>query len=129
LTAYFEGKPYLAEGSVESRRIKVLKEGAECPSFSPDGKRIAFKKRTSATGWSPAVMELSTKTERVIDVGDSVDDQIEWLDSNTLVYEVVVTALVGPSTINLMSLDLREPKPQHRLWLKDARSPTIVGRK
>lgn len=129
VTAYFNGKPHLAEGSMQRRRITVLKEGVECPSFSPDGKRIAFKKRTGATRWSPAVMDLATKVERVFDVPDSVDDQIEWLDNERLLYEVVVTPLVGASTINLMSLDTRDAKPVQQSWLKDARSPTIVGRR
>ena len=39
VTAYFDGKPYLAEGGVRARRIAVVKDSIECPSFSPDGKR------------------------------------------------------------------------------------------
>jgi predicted secreted protein len=126
VTAYFDTKPYLAEGSVQNRKINVLKEAVECPSFSPNGKRIAFKKRTGIAKWSPAVMDLATMKETIFDLPDSVDDQIEWLNDDTLIYEVVNTPLVGPSAVNLMTLNLRDAKPQQRLWLTDARSPTIV---
>jgi hypothetical protein len=126
VTAYFDTKPYLAEGSVQNRKINVLKEAVECPSFSPNGNRIAFKKRTGIAKWSPAVMDLVTMKETIFDLPDSVDDQIEWLNDDTLIYEVVNTPLVGPSAVNLMTLNLRDAKPQQRLWLTDARSPTIV---
>jgi hypothetical protein len=126
VTAYFDTKPYLAEGSVQNRKINVLKEAVECPSFSPNGKRIAFKKRTGIAKWSPAVMDLATMKETIFDLPDSVDDQIEWLNDDTLIYEVVNTPLVGPSAVNLMTLNLRDAKPQQRLWLTDARSPTVV---
>lgn len=128
VTAYFNGKPHLAEGSVQGKKISVLKEAVECPSFSPNGKRIAFKKRTGAAKWSPAVMELATLKETVFDLANSVDDQIEWLNDDALIYEVVNTPLIGPSAVNLMTLNLREAKPEQRLWLSDARSPTFVGR-
>lgn len=126
VTAYFDTKPHLAEGSVQSQKINVLKDAVECPSFSPNGKRIAFKKRTGAAKWSPAVMDLATMKETIFDLADSVDDQIEWLNDDTLIFEVVNTPLVGPSAVNLMTLNLHDAKPQPRLWLSDARSPTIV---
>ncbi len=126
VTAYFAGKPHLAEGSVGAQRIAVVRDSVECPSFSPDGKRLAFKKRTSETGWSPAVLELSTMKESVFDIGNSVDDQIEWLDDHTLVYEVVTRPLIGAPSSDLMSLDVSQPKPVGRLWLERARSPALV---
>jgi WD40-like Beta Propeller Repeat len=128
VTAYFDGKPYLAEGSVRARRIAVVKDSIECPSFSPDGKRLAFKKRTSATGWSPALLELAGMKETVFDVGNSVDDQIEWLDDHTLIYEVVRRPLVGQPSSDLVTLDLREQKPAQRVWVEQARSATFVRR-
>lgn len=129
VTAYFDGKPYLAEGNVDERRITVLREGLECPSMSPDGRRLAFKKRTSSTGWSPAVLDLATLKETVFTVDDSVDDQIEWIDDRTLVYEVVERPLFGSPTSHLMALDITATRPAQRLWLSNARSPAFVRRR
>ncbi len=39
------GRTYLVEGSVAERRMRTLRENVECPSLSPDGTRLAFKKR------------------------------------------------------------------------------------
>jgi dipeptidyl aminopeptidase/acylaminoacyl peptidase len=126
VTAYFDGAPHLAEGSVAAKRITIVRESVECPSFSPDGQRLAFKKRTGPTRWSPAVLNLQTMQETVYTVADSVDDQIEWLDASTLIYEVTDTPLVGKPSVNLVTLDLREAAPTQKLWLEDARSPTVV---
>ena len=129
VTAYFVGKPYLAEGSIKARRMVVVRPDMECPSFSPDGKRLAFKKRTSATGWSPAVLDLASMKETVFDVANSVDDQIEWLDARTLIYEVVNQPLVGRPSNDLMTLDVSESNPKQQLWLEQARSPTFVRKR
>ena len=39
------GRHYLIKGSVNGRDARVIHEGVECPSLSPDNHRIAFKKR------------------------------------------------------------------------------------
>ncbi len=77
---------YLVEGSVFGRRLTVLRDGVECPSLSPDGKRIAFKSRLGDDDWRVAVLDLdSLKAHRVAE-HRSIDDQVEWLDTRTLVY-------------------------------------------
>lgn len=129
VTAWFAGKPHLAEGSVAAHRITALRDSVECPSFSPDGKRLAFKKRIDASSWSPAVLDLATQRETVFDVGASVDDQIEWLDNHTLVYEVASHPLIGAPTSNLMALDIAAASPRPVLWLAGARSPAFVRRR
>lgn len=81
--------PYLIEGSVSRREATVIRSGVECPSLSPDGTRIAFKKRGregSTKGWSLAVWNLRTHAEVVVAESRSVDDQAEWLDDATLLY-------------------------------------------
>jgi hypothetical protein len=126
VTVYFKGTPYLGEGSVAKRAINVLRPNVECPSLSPDGQRIAFKRRVSATAWAPAILELATQKERVIQVPNSVDDQIEWLDDHTIVYEVSNTPLFDTPKFDLYMVDLSAAQPKQVLWLDDARSPTFV---
>jgi hypothetical protein len=132
VTVYFDGKPHLGEGSVKSRAINVLRQGVECPSFSPDGKRIAFKKRVSPTQWIPALLDLTSGIETAFNIAESVDDQIEWLDNNTLIFELALTPLVGKASVNLYTLSVAQPlspsQAKPSLWLADARSPTFVRR-
>ena len=83
------GSAYLIEGDVDARTGRVLMQGAECPSLSPDRARIAFKKRLGGSGgwWQLSLYDLSTHAVRALS-GDtkSVDDQVEWLDASNLIY-------------------------------------------
>jgi hypothetical protein len=81
---------YLIEGDVRAQTARVLHDGVECPSLSPDGTRLAFKKRTYPDGkmiWRIAVLDLRSLEERLIP-GEvrSIDDQVEWLDPGTILY-------------------------------------------
>jgi hypothetical protein len=79
------GKTYLVEGSVRTRRMRVLHEGVECPSLSPDGTRLAFKK-TVGNAWRLTVLDLATMRETPLAETRSVDDQAEWLDGGHVLY-------------------------------------------
>ena len=82
------GKTWLVQGSLAGRTMTSLHENAECPSLSPDGTRIAYKKlRAGSVSWSIAVLDLASGQETVL-AGEqhSVDDQVEWLDDATLLY-------------------------------------------
>ena len=84
------GKTYLIHGSVRERKARVLHENVECPSVSPDGTRVAYKRRTgSATKpWRLTVLDLATMKETPLAEARSVDDQAEWLDDDTVLYGV-----------------------------------------
>jgi hypothetical protein len=82
------GKTYLIKGSIRGRTAQTLRENVECPSLSPDGKRIAFKKRTGSTDrpWRLTVLDLATMRETPLAEQRSVDDQAEWLDDGHVLY-------------------------------------------
>lgn len=84
------GRTYLVEGSVAERTMRTIHENVECPSLSPDGTRIAFKKRVEggAGPWRLTVLELATGRETPLAERRSVDDQVEWLDGGRLLYGV-----------------------------------------
>ncbi len=83
------GKTYLVEGSVSRRTARVLRDGVECPSVSPDGKHIAFKKRMGKAGqWRLHVLDVATLRDRPLAETRSVDDQAEWLDDERVLYGV-----------------------------------------
>ena len=81
------GKTYLVKGDVEKRRLDVIRENVECPSLSPDGRRIAFKKQVGGGGqWRFHVLDLRTMEETPLSETRSIDDQVEWLDENRILY-------------------------------------------
>ena len=83
------GKTYLVEGSVSGRTARVLRDGVECPSVSPDGKHIAFKKRVGEAGhWRLHVLDVATLRDHPLAETRSVDDQAEWLDDEQVLYGV-----------------------------------------
>lgn len=83
-----QGKTYLVKGSVSGRAMEVLHENVECPSLSPDGTRIVYKKRVDALfpSWRLTVLDLSSMTETPLAETRSIDDQAEWLDDDSVVY-------------------------------------------
>jgi hypothetical protein len=78
---------YLVEGSVSEREMSVLRDGVECPSISPDGKRIVYKSRIDGENrWRLRVLDLATLADHAVAEERSIDDQAEWLDDETLAY-------------------------------------------
>lgn len=83
------GHTWLVEGDLEARTLTAVRDGVECPSLSPDGTRIAFKKDVdegSGVHWSIAVYDLASGEETVLGEERNVDDQVEWLDDDTILY-------------------------------------------
>jgi hypothetical protein len=81
------GQRYLVAGNVARRTVEVIHANVECPSLSPDGKRIAYKRRVGKSGeWRLSVLDLQTKQETALAERQSVDDQAEWLDDDTVLY-------------------------------------------
>lgn len=79
---------WLVKGSLSQKTMTSLHGDAECPSVSPDGTKVAYKKRAGArTGeWRIAVLDLATGTETLLAETRDVDDQQEWLDDAHLLY-------------------------------------------
>ncbi|MEU5861985.1 hypothetical protein ABZ815_12465 [Nonomuraea sp. NPDC047529] len=81
-----KGRTYLVEGDFGAWRARVLRENAECPSLSPDGTRLVFKKRVSPGPWRLHLLDLATMRESPLGERASIDDQAAWLDDRTVMY-------------------------------------------
>lgn len=124
-TAASGNATWLVRGSLSARTLTALRDGVECPSLSPDGRRIAFKKEVSGSAtphWRVAVLELDSLEETVLGETRSVDDQIEWLDDATVLYGLPRDGAPGDSDIWSLSLAGGEPE----VFLEHAWSPAVV---
>jgi hypothetical protein len=67
---------------------RTLRENVECPSLSPDGTRIAYKRRVDdgSVIWRLHVLDLRTMQDAPLTEARMVDDQAEWLDDDTILY-------------------------------------------
>ena len=116
------GTPYLVQGDIASRTVRVLYKHVECPSLSPDNTRIAFKRLTDH-GWRIHVLDLATMTDTpLVAETRSVDDQVEWLDDHHILYTPMVDAPTGEN-VWMLATDGSEPP---RLLLSLAYSPVVV---
>ena len=107
------GHHYLVEGDVRARSMRVLRDGVECPSLSPDGKQIAFKSLTGENGWRLRVLDLATLQDHAVEETRSIDDQVEWLDASTLAYSdgrnVYTAPADGSGSAQLLVRDATSP--------------------
>ena len=78
------------EGDLARARDEGAARDVECPSLSPDGTRIAYKQRESGgigpVHWRLAVLDLATMRSHPLAETRNVDDQVEWLDDDDVVY-------------------------------------------
>nr|WP_239070121.1 hypothetical protein [Amycolatopsis sp. SID8362] len=81
-----KGTTYLVEADYGRYRGKALRENVECPSLSPDGKRVAFKKKVGEGVWRLSVLDLASLAETELAETRSVDDQALWQDDHTVLY-------------------------------------------
>jgi hypothetical protein len=126
-TAASAGRTWLVRGDLAARTLTAIRDTAECPSLSPDGTRIAYKKDVSPTStaasWSIAVLDLATGAETILPEKRSVDDQVEWLDTDTLLYGLARPDEVGDSDVWSVPAD-GSTEPQ--LFLAHAWSPSVI---
>lgn len=80
------GRTWLAEGDLADHTLRILREGVECPSLSPDGTRIAYKFKTGGASWQVHVLDLASGEDVALAETRSVDDQVAWLDDAQVMY-------------------------------------------
>lgn len=77
---------YLVQGDLAARTVTVLTDGVECPSLSPDGTRLVYKRRLPDLTWRLEVYDLGSGRRTPLAEPGDVDDQGAWLDDATVAY-------------------------------------------
>jgi hypothetical protein len=87
-TVRFDNLSWLVRGRISTRTVETVRPDAECPSLSPDSSKVAYKKlgKRSPGDWRLAVLDLRTGRETALAEGRRVDDQVEWLDDQHVIY-------------------------------------------
>lgn len=121
------GSTYLVHGDIASRTLTAVAENVECPSLSPDGTRIAFKRVTAGSGptvhWTPAIYDIGAGGVEVLQEVRSIDDQIEWLDDDTILYGMPREGVPGDTDIWSLAADGSD---EPGLFIEHAWSPSVV---
>jgi hypothetical protein len=102
-----------------------VRDDVECPSVSPDGTRVAYKKRFTRdgrVGWELHVLDLRTMADVALAEERSVDDQLEWLDDEQVLYSVAAAGGVGSDVWRTSADGTGSPG----VFLRAAYSPAVV---
>ena len=84
---------------------------------SPDGKRVAFKKKAGEGAWRLSVLDLASLRETELAETRSVDDQALWQDDHTVLYGLENAVWAVPA----------DGSGAPRKFLRDAASPAVTG--
>ena len=120
-------KHYLVKGDVLAGTGVVIHENVECPSVSPDGLRVAFKKRVMNNGswqWRLTVLDLKTLQETSLSDQRSIDDQLEWLDNAHVLYSVSDNPNGASAVTNVWRTGIETGRPE--MVLAKAYSPAVI---
>lgn len=117
------GRKHLARGDLAERTLALTDVVAECPSLSPSGTRIAYKRATGPTTWQVRVRTLADGKDVLVDESRSVDDQIEWLDDSHVMFGLARPGGGATSDVWVAPADGTGPA---ELLLRAAWSPAVV---
>jgi hypothetical protein len=119
------GRTYLVRGDAAARTVRTLRANVECPSLSPDGTRLVFKKRVPGLSpdapWRLYVLDLATMRETPLAERRSVDDQVVWSGPDAIVY-----AMAGDYGSDLWTV-AADGKGAARRVMTAALAPAYVG--
>lgn len=120
------GRVDLVRGDITRRELRTVRRDVECPSLSPDGRRLVYKVQvdeSEAPIWRLQVLDLTTGRERFLGERRNIDDQVQWLDDQHVLYEVPQDGvLTGDSDVWVAPVDGGRPK----LIIPLAKSPAVV---
>jgi hypothetical protein len=86
ITGFYGDAPEIMRGTIDSMTIEPTGWIGSCPSISPDGQTLVFKEQRPDGGYDLAAVNVATQEKWLLGESRSVDDQVEWLDNDTILY-------------------------------------------
>jgi hypothetical protein len=114
---------WLAKGDLPSRTITSFHTGGQTPSLSPDNKTLVFvQKQDGGRSFRLRAIDLASGDEWYLPEQRSVDDQVEWLDNEHVLYSRIRDDSVST---DVWISPLRDGQP--RVFIEHASSPAVVS--
>ena len=115
----------IVQGTISNSRLQVIHENATCPEVSPDGSTIVAKERRGDF-FQVILIDTETGERRDLPENRSVEDQVEFLDNDTIIYGLPNESEGTESqpAWDVWSLDLNGGTPQ--LLIPFADSPAAI---
>lgn len=116
----------IVEGRISNSTMNVVFENATCPEISPDGSTLIVKERGEGDFMQLVAIDVATGSRRNLAETRSVEDQVEFLNSSTIIYGLPNEAegTEAQPAWDVWSLDLNGGQPQ--LIIPFADSPAAI---
>ena len=85
---YPSEQPEIMRGTLSDMTIEPTGQVGSCPSLSPDSKTLVFKEMRQDETFELVAVDVATNTKQKLGETRSVDDQVEWLDNDPILYAV-----------------------------------------
>lgn len=118
-----EGETVIVEGRISTSTLEVKWYDATCPEVSPDGSTVVVKEQRG-DAFRLVAIDVESGVRRLLGETRSVDDQVEFLDDDTILYGLPNPdeGTVEQPAFDIWALDLT-PGAEPRLLLPFADSP------
>jgi len=127
ITGFFGEAPEIMHGSLDAMTVKPTGYDGSCPSLSPDGETLVYKASRDDGGFDLVAVDLASDTTWQLGETRSVDDQVEWLDNDTILYALHPDGGDTPTQpeFDIWVLDIAEGS-EPELFLPNADSPAAI---
>ncbi len=127
ITGFYGEEPEVMRGWLDDMTLEPTGWVGSCPSLSPDGKTLVFKEMRADGGFDLVAVDLETDDKWRLGETRSVDDQVEWLDNDTVLYALHPDGgdtAVQPE-FDIWMVDIAEGS-EPVLFLPNANSPAVA---
>ena len=120
-------KRYLIKGDPVTKTMLVIRNDTACPSVSPDGKRLTFRRAIVEPDGSTAIplylLDVTTGAEERLPEPLAIDDQPEWLDNHRIAYGTPT----GPPNVVVIDVDASGDARRPEVLIHDAVTVATAG--